>query len=182
MGGSGRGARWGFAALVAVLVAGGLSPVGASPLQEEPDAEPVEWWEDLNGEPDEPEAPPVAEAESAPIEQDNAGDVPDVELPEPGVAEVSLGDEGDATRVGDSPIEISAASAAVEGADLAVEVLDPEVTEPAGVSGFGLRVSGGDGRSLAAAATATDADTLPVELKVDTAGWADFVANSRVVI
>jgi hypothetical protein len=53
------------------------------------------------------------------------------------------------------------------------------------VSGFALRVSGADGDSLVAAAEATDAASLPVELKVDTSGWADMYGAdypSRIVV
>jgi RHS repeat-associated protein len=176
--------RWGFSALAVVLVAGGLSPVAASPAQSEGD--PVDWWDDLTDDPAEsPEAPPVEPEVSAPLEQDQEGDVPDVALPEPGVAQVSLGDEGDAARVASEPIEVAAASEEVAGADLQVEVLDREVTEPAGVSAFAMRVSGGGGDSLAAVADAVEADELPVEMRVDTAEWADlYGANypSRIVV
>jgi hypothetical protein len=180
--------RWGLPALGVVLVAGGLSPAGALPSQqeEEPAGDPVEWWDDLSaGQPAQPQAPPLVEAEPAPIEEDSAGEVPAVELPEPGVSEVSLGDEGDARQVGGMAIDIAAASAAVEGADLQVEVLDREVTEPAGVSAFALRVGGAGGGSLAAVAEATDAESLPVELKVDTSSWAHLYGAdypSRIVV
>jgi RHS repeat-associated protein len=145
------------------------------PLGDEPEGVKVDWWDDLSADqPPEPVAPPFRAAVSAPLEEDAAGEVPEVELPEPGVTEVSLGEEGDARRVGETPIDIAAGSKAVEGADLQVEVLDREVTEPAGVSGFALRVRGGDGGSLDEAARATDAGSLPVEVRVDTSGWGDL--------
>jgi hypothetical protein len=136
--GAGREVRWGLSALVVVLVAGGLSPAGALPVQEEPGAETetVDWWDELTGgQPDGPVAPPFEQATSAPLEEDSPGEVPSVELPEPGVTEVSLGERGDAQAVGDTAIDIAAASTAVEGAELEVEVLDPSVTEPAGCRG-----------------------------------------------
>lgn len=155
-------------------VGGGVAPVAAAPP---PDAdggdgvEIVDWWDDLipSTPDDDPVAPPVEPTESAPAIVDEPFDVAsaDLALPAPGVSELTLGEEGEASQAASAPVEVAAESAAASGDALRLEVLDQQVTAPHGIAGFAFRVTGGGGAALA-----PDGQAVPVTLSVDYSGFA----------
>jgi RHS repeat-associated protein len=169
------GCRRALSRLVAALVVfvsiiAGVAPASAQPSQEPEDPEAPEWLGEQFGgyqasrPDDDPVSPPVEPARSAPRIEDTPVDPTDPVLPEPGVAEVTLGEAGAARGAGDAPIELTAGSAAAEGASLRVEVLDRAVAQRAGVSGMVFTLAPSEGEPALA-------EELPLEVAIDVAGF-----------
>lgn len=171
---------WRRVVVVGALVAG-VAPAGAQEIGSG-EVEPPEWADEVveSTPADDPVAPPVPEgATSAPLAQDEPlTEEPTVVFPAPGVSELTLGAASSAAVEG-SPISIEAGSDALDGAELAVEVMDPSVAQRAGVSGFVFEISGAGGvaleESLAEAAGASGGEAVgaaPVSVALDYSGFA----------
>lgn len=156
-----------------------LQGVDPSDWDESAGPEPIPWKESNLGWPGGPE--PEATPDEAPVEFPDA-DAWDVTLGDPGeVASESGRGSGNPVRVATPAADASGlqpgAAEAAGGKTLKLQILDRDVAERAGASGFVFTVEGAE------AGTAPDA---PVELEIDYSGFAqayggDYAQRLQVV-
>lgn len=173
--------RRAVAGLVAVSVAGGgVLAVEVVAAAQEVDL--PEWMQGVERESsaDDPVSPPVVEPDVVATVESVPAEAGEFSWPEPGSDAVTLGDPGDGVPVEDAPLELAAASASVEGAELEVTVAGREAAERAGASGFVFEVDAVDGSLGELAESASSAGELPVDLRVDYSGFAEAFGGNYV--
>jgi RHS repeat-associated protein len=193
MGHRGRGRIRRGAVLLAWLLVMGVVPGTAVHLGAAPDG-PPDWVEELaDGGTEAPDPVPWEGSTTQALPRVASEELPapdEPRLPEPGSWDVVLGGEGEtaeptsASEDRAGPVEVATTGDGFDGDRLSIEVVDEDVAERAGVSGFVFGVSGFDG------VEGDDDDgegrALPVELSTDYSGFADafgggYAGRLRVV-